>query len=428
MTRPPASICIVSPLHLSQNPRVVKEACALHEAGYSVRVVSGRNDPRCDDADRELLHRHVWTVQRVDHTRRVGTLAPEFLHRCARTWIRARPDSTSGAWLDRLAHHRAALALAAAAGEEPADLYLGHTVAGLAAAGHAATRHNARLGFDAEDFHPEETREAQLDPVLRSTVASIERRWLPRCVHRTAASPLIADAYVEAYGIPRPTVVLNVFPRREGLDAPRARPPGYVARRLYWYSQTIGPGRGLESLLASLGAGKFVGTLALRGRPVPGYVDHLRAVARGAGFGGDITVLPVAPPAELVTLAAEHGAGLALEERTPRNRDLCLTNKVFTYLLAGLPVVLSPTLAQRALAAEAGEAAFLLDETPGTESASRLVTWLLDPLAQARARARAWTLGQQRYCWDVEQTALLSALHAALGRAPASTVGRGASP
>lgn len=411
-----ATLCLVTPHHLANNPRVVKEACALQEAGYPVTVVAGRHDPRLDPVDLELASRHRWTLVRVDHTRRGATLAPELMHRSARFLIRIRPGLATAPGLAALAHHRASRALAATAHRCAADLYIGHTAAGLAAAGVAALRRAARLGFDAEDFHPEETREAIEDPVLRATLATIERRWLPRCAHLTAASPLIARAYVDAYGIDLPTTVLNVFPRRESPAAPRARPPGYVGRRLYWYSQTIGPGRGLEPLLSLLGQGGYIGTVALRGRPVEGYLDHLRAHARAAGFTGEIEALPLAAPHQLVTLALDHSVGLALEERTPRNRDLCLTNKLFTYLLAGLPVVLSRTRAQEAIAAECGDAAHLLDATPGPESAARLVAWLLDPAGQVRARARAWELGQQRFCWEVEQHALLAAVQAALRR------------
>ena len=35
------SVCIVSPGHLASNPRVVKEADALHGAGYRVTVIAG---------------------------------------------------------------------------------------------------------------------------------------------------------------------------------------------------------------------------------------------------------------------------------------------------------------------------------------------------------------------------------------------------
>ena len=39
--------------------------------------------------------------------------------------------------------------------------------------------------------------------------------------------------------------------------------------------------------------------------------------------------------------------GLALELSEPENRDLCLTNKVFTYMLAGNAMILSETSMQR---------------------------------------------------------------------------------
>ena len=35
-------LCLVSPGHPASNPRLVKEAAALHGAGYDVTVVCGR--------------------------------------------------------------------------------------------------------------------------------------------------------------------------------------------------------------------------------------------------------------------------------------------------------------------------------------------------------------------------------------------------
>jgi hypothetical protein len=58
----------------------------------------------------------------------------------------------------------------------------------------------------------------------------------------------------------------------------------------------------------------------------------------------------MAPPEEMVRQAAPYDIGLSLETDISDNRSLCLTNKIFTYLLAGVPVLLSDTPAQRALA------------------------------------------------------------------------------
>ena len=46
--------------------------------------------------------------------------------------------------------------------------------------------------------------------------------------------------------------------------------------------------------------------------------------------------------------------GLACEMPVSRSRQLCLSNKIFTYLAAGLPMVLSATPAQARLAQATG--------------------------------------------------------------------------
>ncbi|MGA3212312.1 MAG: hypothetical protein ABSD20_13480, partial [Terriglobales bacterium] len=65
----------------------------------------------------------------------------------------------------------------------------------------------------------------------------------------TTASNSIADAYWDKYG-KRPLVINNTFvlPRQEPDFSRRSTP-----LRLYWFSQTIGPGRGLEDCISAAG-------------------------------------------------------------------------------------------------------------------------------------------------------------------------------
>jgi glycosyltransferase involved in cell wall biosynthesis len=402
----PSSLCLVSPSHLANNPRVVKEADALSAAGHQVTVVCGRNDAAVDAFDSRIEADRAWRVRRVDHTRRAGTLSAEALHRLARLAVRVRGGC--GPALARLAEHRAAGALAAAAAVGGPDLIIGHTVAGLAAAGVAAARTGARLGFDAEDFHTEETDAATRHPVLRPVIAAIERHWLPRCQHLTAASPLIAEALRSRYGIPSPTVVLNVFPLSEAPAAPHpGSAPGQPAR-LHWVSQTIGPGRGLERLVPVLARLRHRVVVTLRGRADPAFVSTLRMQAAAEGVGDCLVFEPPAAPGDLARIAADSDLGLGLEESVPRNRDLCLTNKIFLSLLGGVPVALTPTSAQRPLAADLREAALLVDLTDPEGAAKRLDSWLLDPEARRTARSRAWELARTRYCWDVESALVIA--------------------
>lgn len=393
-------VCLVAPGHLSSTPRLVKEADALHAAGFSVRVVVADHFAAVRPLDESILARSPWRCDRVTLGPLPARLARRFCSELARRVT--RPSPSLALW----AHQPFAFRLAAAVVREPADLYLGHCLAGLAAAGLAAGRRGARLGFDAEDFHRYENSDTP-----PPDIAVLENYWIPRCHHFTAASPLIAEAYAAACGVPVPPVVLNVFPLAE---APAAPPPVPARPSLYWFSQTVGPGRGLESLVATLGRLRTVCDLHVRGLPASEFPATLTALARAAGFRGTLNFLPLADPATMVPLAAGHTLGLSLEQRTPLNRDLCLTNKIFTYLLAGTPVLLTPTNAQQRLAPDLGEAAFILDFSDPATAAAQLDGWLNTPSRLAAASTRAAALGAVRYNWEFEAQTFLRSLVTAL--------------
>lgn len=401
-----ARICLVTPSHPASNPRLVKEAGALHTAGHEVVVVAGRYFPPLDPFDDALLAAAPWRCIRVRYDTGPRVVLAKLRRRLARRLVSFRPQP--GLRVAIHAHHAAIDLLAAAARRERADLYIGHCLAGLAAAGLAARSTGAGLGFDAEDFHPAETRAAETDPVEIATIHRIESVFLPLCRHFTAASPLIGEAYASRYGVPTPLTLLNVFPLSEAPPEAVApeRPQGRAL--LYWFSQTIGAGRGLEELIPTLALLRNPVALRLRGLPEPGFPDALRTLARSAGFTGPIEFAPIGPPSEMARLAAGADLGLSLEQTQPLNRDLCLTNKIFTYLLAGLPVALSSTRAQRALAPALGAAALLPDFTHPPAAAALLDSWLADESASTAARAAAWSLARSRYHWEFESRRLLA--------------------
>ena len=54
-------ICLVSPSHVASNPRLIKEAYSLLQAGYDVRVVAGDMVPFVLPLDNALLLSVEWT-------------------------------------------------------------------------------------------------------------------------------------------------------------------------------------------------------------------------------------------------------------------------------------------------------------------------------------------------------------------------------
>ncbi len=398
------AVCIVSPGNLASNPRVLKEADALHEAGHAVTAVVCDYTEALRPFDDEIAGRVPWKVVRVARPageRQVGQAARGLARLATGLGMRAPVAVAAAAYGGPVA------ALRRAASEVPADLYIAHYVAGLAAAADVARRRGAVLGFDAEDYHAGEG-----TPFHMSMVRTIERALLPACRHVTAAAPLIAKAYAAQCRV-EPTTVLNVFPLAM---APTQSHPagGHDTIRAYWFSQTIGLDRGLQSFIQAMARTRTRVTLDVRGGNRWGHGERLVALARELGIGDRINLLPMASPEEMVRLAAPYDIGLSLETDVSENRRFCLTNKIFTYLLAGVPVLLSDTPAQRALAPDLGAAQRLVSLADPATMAATLDDLAGSPGARAEASASAWRLGRERYNWEVEKTALVCSVARAL--------------
>ncbi|MGQ0456060.1 MAG: glycosyltransferase [Hyphomicrobium sp.] len=401
-------VCIVTRNQLGSNPRVVKEADALHEAGFDVTVIAPRTLELVDRRDEALMTRIPWRLDRIDLRSRSVWLRLRAVQLAARRAY----DATGAGSLAARALSPFTPALRHRALRTPADLYIAHYPDALAAVAAAAGRHGARYAYDAEDFHlgdwPDD---ADYDPDRR-LLREIEGRYLPGCAYITAASPLIAEGYQEAYAIPHPTVVLNVFSRRQGSGFASARGSIEPGPSLYWFSQTIGPDRGLECAVRAIAMAQTRPHLYLRGTLAADYADVVSALADGAGVAERVHLLSPACPDEMETLASAYDLGLVSETGHSASRQYCLTNKLFTYLLAGIPPLMSDTPAHRQFAQEAGltDTLYPVDDAAAL---ARLIDGILgSPSRLACARANALRLALERYNWETEQVRLVAEVEA----------------
>ena len=405
-----ASVCLVTPGHVASTPRLVKEADALADAGYDVHVVAGRHFLSVDPLDAEIFSAAKWRHTLVDYCGGAGVAVRKLLRRLARQLITTAPLATAG--IAARGHHAEIARLTAAARQTRARFYLGHCLGALPAVAQAARAGSASYGFDAEDFHDAETTEAVNDRTERMIRRTLTVHYLPGCDYLTAAAPLIATRYAEIYGVETPQTVLNVFPLSHAPAAPVEPEPISEQRpaRCYWFSQTIGPGRGLEAIVTIFARMRTPVELHLRGHVAASYKIRLQSHAHVSGLRRPIVFLPPAPPAEMVRLAASFDLGLSVEESQPLNRDLCLTNKVFVYLLAGIPQFLSRTRAQAELAPELGAAALLGDLESPQDAARMLDEFFASPARIVEAKRTAWELARRRFCWDIEKEKFLSGI------------------
>ena len=396
-------LCIVTPGSLGSNPRVVKEADTLAARGYDVTVVAMRTLAAVDDRDDAILKARSWRGIRVDmrsRLRRWPFRSVQLI--AARLYKLLRVRS-----LADLSVQPSVVPLALATLPVKADLYIAHYPGALPAAALAARWHKAKLAYDAEDLHPEDLPDEPAHAGERDLITAVEGRYLPQCAYVSAAAPLIADGYAEIYGIPRPTVILNTFPASHRPERVTLRGETVPAPSIYWFSQSIGPDRGLEAAVRAIGLARTSPHLFLRGSMAAGYGRVLAATIADAGVLDRVHILPPALPQDLERLASAYDLAICSETGWTGSRRACLPNKIFSFLLAGVPPLMTETPAQQAFAAEAGltDLLYPIDNAPAL--AALMDRFLSDPQLLSQARARAWALGSFRYTWEQDEIEFL---------------------
>ncbi|HND62626.1 MAG TPA: glycosyltransferase [Opitutaceae bacterium] len=402
-------IAILSASHLCRNPRVVKEATSLGAAGHDVTVLTVSSHERFERMDQELMRGRPFQRKVVDHT--ADTLAAR-----ARGFIQR--GSTWGARLlcrslrfETAAALGPASALLRLARAEPADLFICHTEIPTWAARYLI-RDGRRVAVDVEDWYSQDLLFADRANRPLRLLERAERFALQHAAYVSTTSDSMAEALAEAYGGPRPLTLRNTFPlqERHRLD----RPPAVGAPSFIWFSQTIGPGRGLELFLAAWSRMRHRSQVCLLGDERPGYREQLLARVP-AERRGDVRFLALVTPDELPNLLAEHDIGLALEPHWPRNRDLTISNKIFQYLNAGLAVVATDTLGQAEVMRAAPNVGLLIAGHETTQVTAQLDELVGDPARLRSTQAHARGAAQTAFAWEHDAPRLLAAVERALG-------------
>jgi glycosyltransferase involved in cell wall biosynthesis len=411
-----ARVCIITTGQPSTNPRALKEADALAQSGHEVRLIDTYWVRWAVEFDKKLQREAAWTSERVGGSPESAKLAyylTRLRHGVARRLLNIFPQSPR---VQNLSLCRAATELKKSAESFAADLYIAHYPGALPAAVAGADRNHALVGYDAEDFYSKPS-DGGADTFL-AAIEDCERRYLPRCCYVTASSPGIATAYSLRYSkcIPSdPVVLFNTFPlsyrpnffRSTSLEGPI---------RLYWFSQTIGRFRGLEDIVKAMGSIRDVPIeLHLRGIWQPGYKEEFyHAVERA-----DVPLLRVishdpADPAEMAREAAKYDVGLALEPMTGTNANICISNKIFTYLLAGNAIIATATDGQRFVFDSLSNGGLCFQPGDALAVAAQLKVWSENRAALDAVRRSNWDCGANMYNWDAEKLKFLDLIDTVL--------------
>ena len=401
-------VVLVSSGQPSINPRLVKEADVLADAGYEVFVLYAYWTQWATDFDERLLEQKKWTAVRVGgdpvSAKRLYNQS-RLLYKIARTLFKI-----SHSVFADFAIARASYYLINEVKRYRADLYIGHNLGALGAVVQAAKKNGKPSIFDAEDFHRHEISNdsGDLDVALK---VLIEKKYLPQVTALTTSSPGIARAYQKLFPQLNPSVILNVFPKSKGIQNMNIENDRPI--KLFWFSQTIGSNRGIDDVigaLAQLDKSQF--ELHLLGDQTShssAFIQHLKNIR-------DITLIfhqPVAPD-KLIEFAANFDIGLALEPGFSINNDLALSNKIFTYMQSGLAIIASDTTAQKEFMSRVSQIGSIYKKGDIRELARVLLEFYNNRSKLAACKKAALAYAHDRYNWETESCSFLELVKSTL--------------
>lgn len=392
-------VCLITTGHISSNPRLLKEASSLSNAGYEIHIVFTQYLEYLVAEDFKILYTHpnwkysnfLWTP--IKKTLRLKTALVQKITKWIYPVIR----------LNELIINRNYNWQLRRAIEIKADLYIAHNLGALPVAVNAAKANKTKCGFDAEDFHRNEISDDvnSFDVRLKK---QIEDKYLEELDYLTAASPLIANAYRELYPQLNPVVINNVFEIR---NQPKINTNKNNGLKLFWFSQTIGRSRGLEDIISALNQIENpLMELHLLGKL---SVEDAKYFNKLANF--EIRYHKPVSPTQIFNLASDFDLGLALELNIPLNRNICLTNKIFTYLVSGLAILASNTKAQERFLQENNNIGELY-QTGNVSMLADIITKLFNDRELLNEYKRnALELAESKYNWELEKEKIIKIIN-----------------
>ncbi|GEO07625.1 glycosyltransferase family 4 protein [Segetibacter aerophilus] len=390
----------------SVNPRVVKEADALTSAGHDVIVLFSFWIQWANEADVKLLSHVKWAYKLIGGSPNKNKAIYFFTR--ARFLICKELNKKFGNkhWFAERAQARCFNELLQAAQSLKATWYIGHNLGALAVAVIAAEFQDASAGFDFEDYHREEN--TDMLQYEHQRIVYLEEKYIPRLNYVSTASSLITAKVKQHFPFfSKPLItLLNCFSL--------AQQPSFNQKadndntlNLFWFSQTVGTNRGLELVLNALKALNDESIfLTLVGRCTTETKESFQRMAGGAKR--NIHFAGIVEPVKIINIAATMDIGLALEPSIPINRDICLTNKIFTYLLAGNAVILSDTSMQK-LFNEKYNIGQCIEGNQALSLAEKIKTYKNKKILNAQ-RQHNYQLAHQLFNWEHESKKLLQLL------------------
>ncbi len=287
-----------------------------------------------------------------------------------------------------------------------ADLLVSNDLDTLLACYLASRCKRRPLVYDSHEYFTEMPELAGREGTRRIWTA-IEKRILPRIRYAYTVSESVAEAYEERYGV-RMAVVRNLpyCERRKALRPDRlVCDPG----RTIIYQGVLNLGRGLENIIRTM---QYLDAFHLQIFGEGNIGGLLKELTGELNLGDRVKFMGRLPFDELKAHTRQASLGISLEEDMGLNYRYALPNKLFDYIQAGVPVLVSDLPEMRRIIEhyDIGQVV----RSPSPELLAGQVREMMDSDDLIIRWKENLRKAAKELCWDKEEEKLLNLYREAL--------------
>lgn len=190
--------------------------------------------------------------------------------------------------------------------------------------------------YDAHEF---ETERNGLSPKKKKLIYYIEKFFIKSADEVITVSDSIANAYAKIYNIKKPHLILNTpnFQNLNNQNIFRKKFNISPEKTIFLYQGSLHKGRGVELLLKTFSSIKEKDKVII----FMGFGDLEDLIREKAKNSTSIFFQDAVSPSEILKYTSSADFGISLIEDTCLSYKYCLPNKMFEYLMAGIPVIVS---------------------------------------------------------------------------------------
>ncbi|MBN2105076.1 glycosyltransferase [bacterium] len=239
------------------------------------------------------------------------------------------------------------------------DIYWASDFYSLPACFIAAKLHKAKLFYDSREIYTE-INGVQNRKWLKQIIFSIEKYIVHYCDRVIATGQIDIFTLKSLYGINH-LLLLRNLPLKQTIKHPfQYKLLSPTKGKILLYQGTLVQGRGIDLYLKIIQ--QYHGSLVLLGGGE--HEMYFRKMAADQKIINRVHFIGKIPQNQLLQYTAGADIGLAFIENISKNNELALPNKLFEYIMAGIPVIVSDLPQMKAVVEKYQIGAIVPDNNP----------------------------------------------------------------